>query len=85
MILLQAESMFNIGTAIMALLTLMAISLGVFLVIRFFFLWYWRVNEIVEYQQKQLIVLRRIEAELKRSNGVELTAEEKAKLFDSAV
>lgn len=69
--------MFSYGNAILAIIFVFSISLGIFLVIRFILLWYWRINEIVENQQQQLNALLRIEGEIRRANDVASTIEKK--------
>jgi hypothetical protein len=46
------------------------ICLGVFLAIRVLMLWYWRINSILENQEKQLLALKAILQKLTPSDQI---------------
>ena len=63
-ILLQADA----GLGIVQFLIVAAVCLGLFLLLRFVMLWYWRVDEIVKNQEKQNQLLESILRKLESWN-----------------
>ena len=79
--LLQVTPSSSIAEGILTLLIYFGICIALFLLIRFFFLWYWRINDIVENQERQLSAMKAIIIELRKANGVVMTAQEEADLL----
>jgi hypothetical protein len=55
--------------SIAILLLFFTIVIGIFLLIRWFMLWYWKVNTIVENQEKSNDLLLKILIEVQRENN----------------
>lgn len=51
---------FN-GTQLFTLLIVIGISIAVFLFLREFFIWYWKIKELLKRQDAQIELLKKIE------------------------
>lgn len=63
------------------LLLFIAFWLGVMLLLRSFFLWYWKINTVIKHQETQIELLRELVRETK---GEPISVEEKARRFDQS-
>lgn len=64
---------------ILFLLLFFGIWIGAFLLLRSFFLWYWKINTVIKHQETQIELLRELVREAK---GEPISVEEKARRFD---
>jgi len=55
----------TVAPYIMMFLWTLAIMFGIFMLIRFILLWYWRINTIVSNQEEQIMLLQQIVNELR--------------------
>lgn len=67
---------------IIAMLIILSIGLLVFLAMRAIMLWYWKIDIIIENQEKQTAAMKAILQRMMPSD--ELTNEEKAQRYDRA-
>lgn len=70
------------GGEIMLLLFTLGFFLLLFLALRALLLWYWKVNIIIENQEKQIHLLSKLAQEVKSSYTDPATIEEKARRYD---
>lgn len=63
-ILLQADA----GLGMVQFLIVAAVCLGLFLLLRFVMLWYWRIDELVKNQEQQNVLLSQILRKLESWN-----------------
>jgi hypothetical protein len=77
------------------ILIVLGFTVVAFIVLRIFFLWYWKIDTIVENQEKQIVLLKHLVEQTKpetaqvtsnaskKFSGVgSLTTEQKAKAYD---
>ena len=79
--LLQISNTSNLGFSLISIIVSLILCLGIFLILRAFMLWYWKVNKIVQNQQIQIEQQREllhkldqlVEINLKKDNNPNIT------------